>query len=216
MIYFRHVWAGEKKGRTPRYLLRDVCCDFIAGRHTGILCVDPALWECFFQLLGGMIFPESGEIARAGSVSWPIGWQAVFHPKLTVRENLHFFARLYGIAPRALCDFTMNFTDEGRHLDERFSLCDGHAKAKIAFAVPFGLPFDLYVGTQQMVAGPRAFHAQCNALADHMLARRTFVIQANHPNHLKRAGDHLLALKEGELLRVDSFDDLQAVHKTMS
>ena len=53
------------------------------------------------KMLCGLILPTNGEIAIDGSVGLVTGVERSFYWRLTGRENMEFFAALYGLSPQA-------------------------------------------------------------------------------------------------------------------
>ncbi|MCL2001015.1 MAG: hypothetical protein FWG74_06235 [Planctomycetes bacterium] len=212
MIHFRDVWAGKNGNRPDDYLLKGISCDFLPGRHLGILFDSVSAYNCFFQTLCGITFPDSGKIIRRGSVSWPIGWQGVFNRNLTVWENLNFIAAAQGADPARVRKFVSDFTGLGNMLAKKFGDCPGAAKAKFAFAAPCAIPFDFYLGSNALTAGEKKFHAKCKKLIRFMLKRHTFIVMTDTPGNLKSFSDTLLALHDGRLYQADSLEDLKVVH----
>ena len=92
--------------------LRMVSGEFAAGRLYLILGENGAGKSTLLRVLAGLIEPSHGKLTILGSsdrktVKPKLGYMAhasMLYDELSARENLAYFAELYGIRDRAICD----------------------------------------------------------------------------------------------------------------
>jgi ABC-type multidrug transport system ATPase subunit len=104
----RHVF-GEGRGGSRVVALDDVSFSLTAGQTLAIFGPNGAGKTTLLKVLAGLIRPQAGS-ARVAGGRRAIGWishQSHLYEHLTVRENLLFWASLYGVpaarrGPRAL------------------------------------------------------------------------------------------------------------------
>lgn len=91
-------------------VLRDVSFALSAGTLTMLLGANGAGKSTLLRILAGALRPSQGAVRLgdhpAGSAvahrqTGFLSHQSLLHPALTVRENLHFYGRLFGLGPVA-------------------------------------------------------------------------------------------------------------------
>ena len=106
---------GKSFGETP--VLRDVNLKLYAGRAAMLIGGNGAGKSTLLRILAGLGRPTTGRVTIFGedslSLSYPnrrrigmLSHQSWLYPNLTARENLEFYATLYGVAhpPEAVAD----------------------------------------------------------------------------------------------------------------
>jgi heme ABC exporter ATP-binding subunit CcmA len=91
--------------------LRGVSASFEAGRLYGILGDNGAGKTTLLRILAGLVPPTRGEISilgkkNPGEVCREFGYMAhpsLLYDEMTGMENLHYFARLYGLEDESRC-----------------------------------------------------------------------------------------------------------------
>ena len=74
MIALEHVSKSYRVTHGWHRVLNDVTCRFPKGRNVGILGLNGAGKSTLLRLIGGVEPPDSGDIYRSCSVSWPIAF----------------------------------------------------------------------------------------------------------------------------------------------
>lgn len=94
----------------PNPILREVSIELAAGRGAAIIGANGSGKSTLVRIFAGLLAPSAGSVLVFGRESRRLGpaerhriglltHQSFLYPNLTARENLIFYASLYGIAP---------------------------------------------------------------------------------------------------------------------
>src|SRR6185503_42841 len=114
-----HVQGGSRRDGY-RYAVRDVTFELNNGDVLLLAGPNGAGKTTLLRMLAGLMKPSSGQIERRGAVGL-VGHHSMLYDGLTARENLRFFARLYGLRDESLIDELLNRLGLGGRSDERIS-----------------------------------------------------------------------------------------------
>ena len=120
MIQMDRVFKYYRTYGQTKVVLDHVSIDFLAGSSYGVLGVNGAGKSTMMRLRAGSELPNSGHIRRNVWVSWPLGFTGGMNPALTGRENVQFFARVYGHDIRRTFDFVDDFAEIGAYIVDLF------------------------------------------------------------------------------------------------
>lgn len=191
-------------------VLRDISCEFPKGRSVGILGLNGAGKSTLLRLIGGLESPDRGQIRRAGSVSWPIGFQGGFPGTLTGRENARFVSRLYGAPPRQVEAFALAFSELGRYFDEQVRTYSTGMRARLGFAVSMAVEFDCYLVDEATEVGDWRFRSKCLRAFKERSERSTVILTAHNDDTIRRHCNMGAVLQSGQL---KVFEDVkEAIH----
>lgn len=92
---------GKRFGRV--HALRDVTFDIDAGTDVAIVGANGSGKSTLLRLIAGLARPSAGQVEIKGedprrhkAIIGFLGHETYLYPYLTVSENIHFYARLYG------------------------------------------------------------------------------------------------------------------------
>jgi len=117
VVTLTHVTCGYQ--RTP--VLKDVSLTLGAGFHI-VMGPNGAGKTTLFRVIGGVILPMAGTISLTGGGS--IGYvmhRSALSPRLTVRQNLEYWARFFGGGVGARVDEVMAYTAMANQADKKTS-----------------------------------------------------------------------------------------------
>ena len=130
---------------------------FPTGAVVGLLGRNGAGKTTLMQMIAGTMEPTSGRILSDGSISYPVGFAGSFHRDLTGAQNTRFVARIYGIDTEALVAFVEDFAELGKHYHLPFRTYSAGMRARLAFGVSMGIPFDFYLIDEVTAVGDANF-----------------------------------------------------------
>lgn len=211
VVTLRNISKTYWSGGVASPVADDVSLSIPRGRAIALLGRNGAGKSSLLRLISGASRPDRGEVIRAGRVSWPVGFAGSFHPDMTGAENVRFVARLYGAEPRDLQDWVGDFARLGAHMHARFGTYSSGMRARLAFGVSMGLPFDLYLVDEVTAVGDAAFRAASEAMLAARLAHSGAIVVSHSLQQLARLCDAGLVLDRGRLTWHD--DVMEAIDR---
>lgn len=205
---FRAVTKTVPVAGGGRRALLDACTlDVPAGRAIALLGRNGAGKSTLLRMLAGSQDPDRGTILRHGRISWPVGFAGSFHPDLTGAQNARFVARVYGADTDALVAFVAEFAELGRYLHMPLRHYSSGMRARLAFGVSMGVPFDTYLVDEVTAVGDERFRAKCRMLLEARLDGAGAIVVSHSLGLLRELCAAGLVLEDG---RLDYFDDIGA------
>ena len=199
MLALERVSKSFVLGRQRTAVARDLSFDFPQGQAMALLGRNGAGKSSLLRLLAGSMRPDRGRVIRRGTVSWPVGFQGSFHPDLTGVENTRFVARLYGVDTGSLTDYVAEFAELGAHFHQPVRVYSAGMKARLAFAVSTGIPFDTYLIDEVTSVGDGAFRQKSEEVLRARLARSSAVVVSHSMELLARLCTSGAVLENGRL-----------------
>lgn len=186
---------------------RDIDAVFPAGRTVGLLGRNGAGKSTLLRMIAGLVEPDAGRIDRNGSVSWPVGFAGSFHGDLTGAENVRFVARVYGADTDALVAYAAEFAELGAQFNAPFRTYSSGMRARLAFAVSMGVPFDTYLVDEVTAVGDARFREKSETVLRARLVTSGAIVVSHSLQMLARLCDSGAVLADG---RLEAFDDIHA------
>lgn len=226
--------AIEVRSLSKRYgaltALDALSLDVKEGELFGLLGVNGAGKSTLIKILCGLIRPTSGEAAVAGfSLATELDkikaavdvspQNTSVAPNLTVRENLAFFAGIYGV-PRA------DVPDKVREVAELFSLTDVLDKRAKTLSGGYARRVSIAIA---LISSPKILFLDEPTLGLDVLARRelwrvigklkgriTILLTSHYLEEIEALCDRVAVLCRGKLLAVGTVPELEQATGTAS
>ncbi|MCB1351943.1 MAG: ABC transporter ATP-binding protein [Rhodobacteraceae bacterium] len=157
MIEFRNVSKFYRTQTRRKVVLDQLSLTLPHGHKVGVLGRNGAGKSTLLGMVAGIVQPDSGEIRRHASVSWPLGLKGSFHTDLTGAQNVRFTARVYGIDTDALVDYVEDFAQLGDFMNMPLRSYSSGMRARLAFGMSMGISFDWYLVDEITAVGDSAF-----------------------------------------------------------
>ncbi|EWH10278.1 ABC-type polysaccharide/polyol phosphate transport system ATPase component-like protein [Catenovulum agarivorans DS-2] len=191
-----------------KYVLRDVTFTIPEGRDVAILGPNGAGKSTLLRLLGGIDFPNKGEIRSNKRISWPLALASGFQGSMTGRENVEFVCRVYGNKRIAkTCDFVKDFSEIGDYFELPIKTYSSGMKSRLAFALSMAFDFELYLIDEITSVGDASFRKKC---AESMAEKRknANVVMVSHDmSTLRKQCDMSIVLQNKQLYLFDNVED---------
>ena len=136
----RRSWRQRLSGKPVAWhkVLNDVHFTGHRGEVLGLLGANGAGKTTLLQILCGLVKPDSGAIRAAGNIAYCASGERSFYYRLTVRENLRFFATLAGVGraaerDRRIAD-VLEMVDLSEKIDEPYSRLSSGMRQRLAIA----------------------------------------------------------------------------------
>ncbi len=213
MIRFSNVNKQFRTPGAPKVVADDISITFPTGKSVGLFGRNGAGKSTLMRMVGGQIKPDSGTIDVTGTVSWTVGFSGSFNRDMTGAQNTKFIARVYGVDTEELCDFVEDFSELGPQFHSPVRKYSSGMKARLAFGVSIGIPFDTYLVDEVTAVGDAAFRKKSHiAFLDRMNTAGAVVVTHNM-GQIKELCDVGAVLENGKLTYFDNIDDAIAAHR---
>lgn len=207
MIQLDHVSKSYETRVGPRQVLREVNLEVRREQKVGILGRNGAGKSTLIRLISGAEEPNSGNIRRTMSVSWPLAFTGAFQQALTGIDNLKFICRIYGKDWRDKVDYVRDFTELGIYLQEPVRSYSSGMQMRLAFAISMVIDFDCFLIDEIVSVGDARFHAKCH---DELFVKRkdrSLIIVSHDAHYIQEHCERACVLHEGHLTSFDTIDE---------
>ena len=213
MIEIRNISKAYRTASGWNQVLDNISVVFPSGRNIGILGLNGAGKSTLLKLIGGVESPDSGEIYRDVSISWPIGFSGAFAPTATGRESTRFISRIYGVDLRQVEEFVKDFSELGQYFDMPYQTYSAGMRARLGFAISMAVEFDCYLIDEVTAVGDQRFKEK---YYNEFLSRRerSTVIMASHQAYtIKEFCDMTAVLFDSHIMLYNSVDEGMAAYQ---
>ncbi len=166
-------------------------------------------------MIAGTMRPDSGRVESTGSISWPVGFAGSFHRDLSGLQNTRFIARVYGVDSDDLATVVADISELGRQFREPVGTYSSGMRARLAFAVSMGIPFDTYLVDEITSVGDASFRLKCEALMTARLLDAGAIVVSHAPGMIKRLCQHGAVLEDGQLTYYTDIDEAIRHHDAL-
>lgn len=212
-----------------RYALRDISYEVRQGEVFALLGPNGAGKTTTIRLLNGLYKPSEGSIRVFGKDPLKEGSSirqetgvltetSALYERLTARENLHFFGRLYGLPESLLLkrtDEVLQFFTLMARAGDRVSAYSKGMKQRLALARAFlNHPRILYLDEPTASLDPES-SLQVHELIESLRREdgRTIFLCTHHLAEAEKLADRVAILNQGNLLALGSIDELARRYK---
>jgi capsular polysaccharide transport system ATP-binding protein len=183
------------------------------GKSVALLGRNGAGKSSLLKMIAGTMNPTSGDVLSTGTISWPVGFAGSFHPELTGSQNTRFIARIYGVDTDALSDFVSRFAELGGHFHLPLRTYSSGMRARLAFGVSVGIPFDTYLVDEVTAVGDAAFRKRSSAVLRARMKTAGAVVVTHSMPLVRDICDMGAVLEEGQLQLYDDLEEAIACHE---
>jgi capsular polysaccharide transport system ATP-binding protein len=216
MIQFQNVTKSFRAGNTRKIVADNINVTFPTGRIVGLLGRNGAGKSTMMAMIGGSMNPDQGRIRTTGTVSWPVGLVSSFHRDMTGAQNTRFVARVYGVDSDELLAFVEDFAELGGHFDEPMRNYSSGMKARLAFGVSLGIPFDTYLVDEITAVGDAIFRRKSRLVFMHRMMSAGAVMVTHSMGQIRQMCNAAAVLENGKLTYYDDVEEaIDAHHRNM-
>jgi len=185
---------------------------FPSGVSVALLGPNGCGKSTLLNLIAGSERPDGGRIEVAGSLSWPVGYAKGFNPALSGAQNTRFLARLYGMEARELCDFVKNFSELGGQFHQPVGRYSTGMRARLAFGLSMGVPFDTYLVDEVTAVGDAWFKSKAKAYFQDRISQSGAIVAGHSLPFLRHVCTAGAVLNRGRLIYFDDLEDAISHH----
>ena len=215
MIELRNLSKGYWVQGEYRLVIDGLSMTLPPGHSLGLLGRNGAGKSTLLQLIAGTMQPSSGQVIRAGNISWPIGSANSFHKDMTGLQNTRFLARVYGVDSDALVEFVEDFAEIGKHFNMPLRTYSQGMRSRLSFGVAMGIPFDTYLIDEVTGAGDQRFKKKSRAVFRARMEQAGAIMVSHSMSDMRSYCDSGLVLHNGQLAYFDDIEDAIAWHEEL-
>jgi capsular polysaccharide transport system ATP-binding protein len=158
------------------------------------------------KMITGFEQPDSGTVSRFCDISYPIGNSTVLSSNMTGKENIAFICRIFGCDTRETLAFIQEFTGLGGALDRELALYARDDRSRLAYALSYALPFDIYVLDGSFGAGTPDFKNRCEALLEKRMETSGILFATAYTSFARYFCKKIVLIDDCQLVEYDDLD----------
>jgi len=221
LIKIENVSKSYKRaGGGRRQVFRDI--SLTINRKDAVAIMGPKLCgkTTLVKMITGYELPDVGTIRRFCDVSYPVGNSSVLSSNMTGRENIAFISRIFGCDPSEIASFVEELTGLGRALDREVAIYASEEKSRLAYALSYAIPFDIYVLDGNFGGGSNEFKKKCETLLESRLKTSGLLFSTGYVSFARYFCNKVLIIDDGVLVEhddveagIEHFKELKARHE---
>lgn len=197
MITCQDIRKSYTAGHGRHEVLKGINFTVNRGERVALLGRNGAGKSTLIKQIGGVELPDSGQIIRHMTNSWPIGFNGGFQGSLTGYDNARFIARIYGRSYAEMKDFVEDFTELGGSLKMPVKTYSSGMRARLAFALSLAIEFDCYLIDEVILVGDQNFQRKCHYELFEKRADRAMIIASHDMHTIRDTCNRALLLRDG-------------------
>lgn len=198
-------YVTPKMGR--HYVFRNLHAEMPAGANIALLGENGAGKSTLLRVIGGIDFPDHGEVKSEGRISWPVGLTGGFQGSLTGRQNVRFVCRLNSSSHQVdeKIKFVQDFAELGKYFDMPVKSYSSGMKSRLAFGLSMAFDFDYYLLDEVGAVGDARFKAKSEALLKDLHNKSSVIMVSHNLKSLSRLCEVAFLLRGG---KAEFFEDV--------
>jgi lipopolysaccharide transport system ATP-binding protein len=194
---------GLPPGTPTVQALSNVTLDVPAGDIFGVLGRNGAGKSTLLRVLGGVLEPTQGSVARVGTTAGVFELGGLGNPHLTGREYATRYLRLIGIDHDrlpALLDDIQQFAELDAAFERPLRTYSSGMTARLYFATATAARYDIYLIDELLAVGDEHFQAKCHARFRALLDEGASGVLVTHDwSAVVRLCQHALVMERGSV-----------------
>jgi ABC-type polysaccharide/polyol phosphate transport system ATPase subunit len=196
----RRSWPAEQR-RVP--VLEDIDLSVRPGEWVGIYGPNGCGKTTLLHILAGVLPPDCGKVASAGSISIFAGLGVGFEVELSADKNIYFHCLLHGSPLDRVSDLTeriIAFAELEKHRDMPLKYYSSGMLLRLAFAAAAHMDADIYLLDEVLAVGDAVFQRRCEEHLNGLKAAGKTAVIVNHSlPHLRMFCDRVETIKDRRL-----------------
>tara|TARA_B100000767_G_C19660011_1_gene490556 strand:+ start:106 stop:771 length:666 start_codon:yes stop_codon:yes gene_type:complete len=201
-----------------KYVFKDLNFSFPEKSNIGVLGLNGSGKTTLLRLIGGIDFPNEGNINVRGSISWPLGLAGGTQGSLSGRENAQFICRVYGDSQQVMRDklkYIKDFSELGDYFDLPVKTYSSGMRSRLLFGISMAFEFDIFLIDEVTAVGDARFRQKCQAALEEKRKSSNYIMVSHNTNELIKSCDSLLVLDAGAVSLFENVDDGLNFYKTL-
>lgn len=215
MIQLKNITKSYVTPKGRHYVFKNLNVILPENKSVGLLGKNGAGKSTLLRIIGGIDFPDKGEVLTNKTISWPVALAGGFQGSLTARQNVRFVARLY--APESEVYKVVNFVEEfsqlGKYFDMPINSYSSGMRSRLGFGLSMAFDFDYYLLDEVGSVGDASFRERSQKLLDDLKTNSNIIMVSHNLNDLVRNCDVGFVVQNGQALYFDNIEDAVEVYK---
>lgn len=207
MILLDKVSKSYQTRAGTKEVLKGIDFKIEKGERVGFLGRNGAGKSTLIRLISGAELPDSGNVTREMSVSWPLAFGGAFQNALTGIDNLRFICRIYGVSTEGKLDYVQEFAELGDYIYEPLRSYSAGMRARLAFAISMVIEFDCFLIDEVIAVGDDRFQKKCHTELFDKRSDRALIIVSHNEHFIREHCDRIAILNNGRALTFQSVDE---------
>ncbi len=193
----------SRRHRDDFWALRDIDLDIDLGSTVGLVGHNGSGKSTLLKVIGGILEPTTGTVARRGRLAALLELGAGFHQDLTGRENVYLNAAILGLSRRETdrqFDDIVEFSGIGDFIDTQVKFYSSGMYVRLAFAVAVHVDPDLLLVDEVLAVGDEPFQRKCmEKISQFQHEGRTIVLVSHSADQVGSLCDRVVVLHGGSI-----------------
>jgi capsular polysaccharide transport system ATP-binding protein len=210
MIKIRNLTKSYRVRGGRHYVFQNVSAEFPAGANIGIIGPNGGGKSTFLSILGGIDFPDKGEIITNSTFSWPLGLKGGFVGHLSGRENCRMVCNLYGLGRNDTAqklERMKSLSGIGEYFEEPVKYYSSGMGSRLGFALSMSFDFDYFLIDEITSVGDAHFKALARQAFQEKARKSKMIMVSHNMGDIKKFCDIAVLVKNG---RLEVFEDMDA------
>lgn len=190
--------------REDFWALKDIDFEIPFGSTVGLVGHNGSGKSTLLKVIGGIIDPSSGAVARRGRMAALLELGAGFHPDLTGRENVYLNAAILGLNQKEIdryFDAIVDFSGIEAFIDTQVKFYSSGMYVRLAFAVAVHVDPDLLLVDEVLAVGDEPFQKKCmEKITEFQNEGRTIVLVSHSAGQVGALCDRVVVLDAGSVV----------------
>jgi len=207
MIILDNLTKSYMTSKGRHYLFKNLSLTLPSGKSIGLLGKNGAGKSTLLRIIGGIDYPDSGQVITHSRISWPVGLAGGFQGSLTGRQNVRFVARLYVAEDQVASKikFVEDFAEIGKYFDMPVKSYSSGMRARLTFGLSMAFDFDYYLIDEVSGVGDASFRKKSAELIEERRQTSNFIMVTHNLKRLGKQCDVAVVLMDGKAV---FFDDV--------
>lgn len=196
--------ASARRNRDDFWALQDISLKISTGSTVGLVGHNGSGKSTLLKILGGIIQPTTGTVARRGRLAALLELGAGFHADLTGRENVYLNAAILGLTHKETdryFDSIVDFSGIEAFIDTQVKFYSSGMYVRLAFAVAVHVDPDLLLVDEVLAVGDEPFQRKCmDKIAEFQREGRTIVLVSHSADQVGSLCDRVVVLDHGRMV----------------
>lgn len=192
-----------------RWILSGVSFTIPKNLNVGLVGGNGAGKSTLLRLIGGIDYPNKGQIERRCKVSWPMGLVGGLQGSLTGRQNAKFVCRVHGHEDDIdeKLAFIQDFAEIGEAFDEPVKTYSSGMQSRLKFGISLAFDFDVYISDEVTSAGDAVFRKKAAAAFKKLTDHAGLIMVSHSDGTLRQFCQAGIWLHQGRAHWFENIDD---------